>query len=260
MKGIYQYSPEDPNYLPTSYTNQNSSLTAYVVHASHPSSVAWAPSGGTQVIWESVPGVSPKGWSGIVTAGGLMNTGDQTESLHVMTDCSGFITALFAYANTEHTTKFTDWTAGSSVPEAGCNDWQGSCTQPNPLNYYNLFLTGKNGWFQNVSLSNLQPGDLLAFAGTAKDIMLVAAVSNGSDNQNSRYVVVIDEMGSPHSYDTRKITTLIPGAVHDTSQTGAGIGMGIVKLFISPAGQLQFVWGMTSPAPENGSVTLGQSL
>jgi len=263
MKGIYQYSPGDPNYFPTSYTNQNSSLTAYVVHATHPSSVAWAPSDGTQVVWDSVPGKSPVGWSGTVTAAGLTNTGDQTEPLHVVTDCSGFITALFAYANTEHRTKFSDWVRENSIPEAGCTDWQGSCTQPNPLNYYHLFTTGENGWFQNVSLSNLQPGDIIAFAGTRKDtghIMLVAAVSNGNDNQSSRYVVVIDETGSPHSYDIRKVATLPPGAVHDTPQEGAGIGMGIVKLSISPEGQLQFYWGMTSPTPENGAVALGQSL
>ncbi|MGA3108262.1 MAG: hypothetical protein ABSD99_02225 [Candidatus Bathyarchaeia archaeon] len=263
MKGIYTYSPEDPNYLPTSYTNQNSSLTTYVVHATQPSSVAWAPSGGTQIIWKSVPGVSPRGWSGTVTAAGITNTGDQTESLHVMTDCSGFITALFAYANNEHTTKFNSWTTGSSIPEASCTDWQGNCTEPNPLNYYHLFSTGENGWFQNVTLPNLQPGDIIAFAGTNKDtghIMLVAAVSNGSDNQNSRYVVVIDETGSPHSYDTRKTTTLPSGATHDTPHEGAGIGMGIVKLSISPEGQLQFFWGMNTPTPEIGSIALGRSL
>jgi len=263
MKGVYTYSPDGPNYLPISYTSQNSSLTAYVVHATQPSSVAWAPSGGTQVIWESVPGSSPKGWSGTVTFAGLTRIGDQTEPLHVVTDCSGFITALFAYANTEHTTKFNDWASGSSIPEAGCNDWQGSCTQPNPLNYYQLFVTGENGWFQTVSLSNLQPGDIIAFAGTHKDtghIMLVVAVSNGSDNSNSRYVVVVDETGSPHSYDTRKAPALSPGAAYDTPNKGAGIGMGIVKLSISPQGQLQFFWGMASPSPENGAVALGQSL
>ena len=263
MKGVYTYSPDYPDYLPISYTNQNGSLTAYVVHAIQPSSVAWAPSGGTQVVWESVPGSSPKGWSGTVTAAGLTRIGDQTEPLHVMTDCSGFITALFAYANTEHTTKFNDWKSGSSIPEAGCNDWQESCMQPNPINYYHLFITGENGWFQNVSLSNLQPGDIIAFAGTNKDtghIMLVVAVSNGSDNQNSRYVVVVDETGSPHSYDTRKTAAPPSGAAHDTPHEGAGIGMGIVKLSISPEDQLQFFWGMRSPAPENGAVALGQSL
>jgi len=260
MKGIYTYSSEDPNYLPTSYTNQNSSLTAYVVHASQPTSVTWAPFDATQVVWKSVPEGFPKGWSGTVAAAGLTNSGDQTEPLHVMTDCSGFITSLFAFANTKHPTKFTGWMAGSSIPEAGCNDPRGNCTTPNPLNYYHLFSTGENGWFQNVTLANLQPGDIIAYANTKnkKDsghIMLVAAVSNDSDNQNSRYVVVIDETGSPHSYDTRDVTTLPSGAIE-----GAGVGMGIVKFTISPEGQLQFFWGMTSPTPEIGSVALGQAL
>ena len=195
----------------------------------------------------------------VVTAG-LTNTNGQPEPVHVMTDCSGFITSLFVYANTECTTKFTGWQTGSSIPEAGCNDPQGKCIVPNPLNYYRLFTTGENGWFQNVSLANLQPGDIIFYANTNNDkdsghVMLVAAVSNGSDNENSRYVVVIDETGSPHSYDTRNITTLPSGAIE-----GGGIGMGIAKLAISQEGQLQFFWNMTTSIPEIGSIALGQAL
>ena len=259
MKNIYTYNNSAPNYLPTSYTNENTSLTAYVVHAVAPSNVSWAPKGKNQVEWQSVPGGLPIGWSGMVVAAGSTNTNGTPESVHVLTDCSGFITSLFAYANTETTTKFTGWQTGSSIPEAGCNDPQGDCTVPNPLNYYHLSISGENGWFENVSLANLQPGDIISYANTNNNkdsghVMLVAAVSNSSDNQNSRYVVVIDETGSPHSYDTRNITTLPNGTIE-----GGGIGMGIAKLATSPEGQLQFFWNTTTPTPEIGSIALGQA-
>ncbi len=260
MKEIYTYSPNAPDYLPGSYSSQNSYATAYVKHAINISTVVWAPVGQNQIIWISNPGTSPKGWSGTVVSAGSFGTNGKPEAVHVYTDCSGFITSLFTYANTDHTTKFTRWKTGNPIPEAGCNDPQGSCIVPNPLNYYHLFVTGQNGWFQNVALADLQPGDIIAYANTKNKrdsghIMLVAAVSTGRDNSTSRYVVVIDETQDAHSSDTRIIKKSSSGAVE-----GAGVGMGIVKLSNYSDGSLQFFWGLTSPKPEVGSIALGRAL
>ncbi|MEI6841779.1 MAG: PEGA domain-containing protein [Methanomicrobiales archaeon] len=252
MKGIYTYSSGAPDYLPSSYTNMKTSQTSYVVHASKPTSVVWAPIGSNQLVWKSNPGGKPAGWSGIVIAAGQIDTKGKPSLLNVKTDCSGFITSLFTSANTDRTTRFTSWTTGSPIPEAGCNDPQGSCSVPNPLNYYQLFSSGKNGWFQSVSLSDLQPGDIISWANTNTDnkasghIMLVAAVSDSADNSKSREVVVIDETGSAHSNDTRNF--------------GAGIGMGYARLATSPAAKLQFFWTLTSTTPQIGSIALGRAL
>jgi len=259
MKGIYVYSSDSPDYLPTSYTNQKSSATAYVVHAANPSNVSWAPSGENQVVWKSSPGGFPKGWSGTVTMAGPAATNVKPESLHVLTDCSGFITSLFAYANTEHSTKFTGWKTGSIIPEAGCFNPQGGCNEPAPLSYYNLFTTGQGG-FRSVLLEDLQPGDMIAYANTKNrddsgHIMLVAAVSSCTGDPKSRFVVVIDETGSPHSFDTRPVKVLLSG-----EKSGAGAGMGIAKLSYSPQNTLEFYWGLNSTAPQIGSIALGRAL
>ncbi|MEI6841780.1 MAG: hypothetical protein WCK53_10970 [Methanomicrobiales archaeon] len=259
MKGIYTYSPGSPDYLPNSYKDQKSSCTIYTVHAANPSNISWAPDGETQVVWKSIPGDTPKGWSGIVVAAGPTNTKGNPEPVHVMTDCSGFITGLFTFTNTIQPTKFTSWTTGSPVPEASCKDPLGSCTVPNSLNYYHLFVSGQNGWFQNVSLSDLQPGDLISFSNTYQSdpghIMLVAAVSSCTGYPNSRYVVVIDETGSPHSFDTRPVKTLPSG-----EKTGEGLGMGIIRLSYSPENILQFYWGLETTKPQPGYVALGRAL
>ena len=260
MKGIYTLSPGSPDYLPGSYSNENIQATKYAIHSSQSGQVVWPASGQNQVAWKSVPWTSPKGWSGKVVSAGAVGTGGTPQGVSVNTDCSGFITSLFAYANTRQTTGFTNWTAGSLIPEAGCFDPLGARSKPNPLNYYSLFVTGQNGWFTSVALSDLQPGDIIAYANTKNTndtghIMLVAAVSSGQDNSKSRNVVVIDETGSVHSSDTRHVTTLPSG-----QKQGAGIGMGYVKLATSQNGTLQFFWGLTSPGPEIGSVALGRAL
>jgi len=260
MKGIYNLSPGSPDYLPISYSNQNMSATHYVIHSSRQTSVAWAPAGQNQVVWKSIPGTSPMGWSGMVVSAGLVGTNGTAGAVHVDTDCSGFITSLFAYANTGQTTQFTDWKSGSSIPEAGCFDPLGTRMKPNPLNYYSLFVTGRNGWFKNVALADLQPGDIIAYANTKNTndtghIMLVAAVSTGGDTSKLRDVVVIDETGSPHSSDTRNVTVLPSG-----EQEGDGVGMGHVKLVTSSDGTLLFFWGLSSPGPEVGSIALGRVL
>lgn len=257
LKSIYVYSPNMPDYLPTSYTDENSVLTDYVVHAAAPTNVTWASNGQTQLVWKSRPYGTPFGWSGTVSEAGQSQTHNPAE---VMTDCSGFITSLFLYANTECTTKFTSWSNGSLIPEAGCFNPQGSMNTPNPLNYYRLFTTGENGWFQSVSLTALQPGDIIAFANTGSKtdsghIMLVAAVSTGANNQEYRYVVVIDETGTPHSYDTRNAAL-----IQSNGEYGAGIGMGIAKLAVSSDGSLQFFWQMNDSLPVNGSVAIGGAL
>ena len=253
MKGVYTYSPGSPDYLPGSYTGEKTSQTSYVVHSANSTMVVWAPVGTSQVIWQSEPGTSPRGWSGIVVAAGPVNTGNNPQVLNVKTDCSGFVTSLFANANTITETKFPNWSRGTMIPEAGCIDPQGSCTMPNPLNYYQLFVSGQNGWFRSVSLADLQPGDIISWANTNPNdksasghIMLVAAVSNGTDNTKSRQVVVIDETGpDAHSSDTRT--------------SGAGIGMGYARLAVSPSGNLQFYWNLTTPYPQIGPVALGRA-
>ena len=259
MKGIYTYSPGAPDYLPASYSGENVNQTGYVKHAVVVTSVVWPASDKEQVEWSSVPGTSPKGWSGITMTSGLVSIREKPHAVQVQTDCSGFITSLFAYANTVYPTKFTSWKTESPVPEAGCYDPQGKCIEPNTLNYYNLFVTGQNGWFQSVSLPDLQPGDIIAYA-NSKDksdsghIMLVAAVSAG-DSTNSRNVVIIDETVNVHSADTRNIRTLPSGTIE-----GAGVGMGMVKLSTAADGTLQFSWGLNSPAPQPGPVALGRAL
>ncbi|MFA5414027.1 MAG: hypothetical protein WC295_00925 [Methanoregula sp.] len=259
MIGIYSYSLNSPDYLPTSYTNLKTSDTSYVIHAVDPGSVAWAPAGETQVAWKSRPGGVPEGWSGIVTAAGPVRTRGDPEELHVLTDCSGFITSLFTFANTVHATQFTGWKTGSTIPEAGCFNPQGGCDEPSPLNYYHLFISGREG-FRSVSLTDLQPGDLVAVANTKNrddsgHIMLVAAVSSCANDPTSRLVVVIDETESPHSYDTRLVKVSL-----NTEKTGGGIGMGIIRLSDSPNNTLRFYWGTNDTAPQVGMVALGRAL
>lgn len=260
MRGIYTYSPGEPDYLPSSYTGRNNLLTDYVLHGARPSNVTWAADGGTQVVWSSVPHGRPKGWSAIVVDAGPMDLKGQPEPPRVLTDCSGLITALFAYANTEHTARFTGWTSGSTVPDAGCHDPYGNCTKPTPVNYYRYIVTGENGWFRKVSLSDLQPGDMISYARTddksdTGHIMLVVAVSAGGSDPLSRYVIVIDETKSPHSHDTRKVR------IHSSDLKKApGIGMGVIRLSVSPKGKLQFFWSLRSAAPEEGAIALGRAL
>lgn len=260
MKGIYTYSPDSPDYLPMSYSNQNSRVTNYTVHANDESSVYWAPDKEDQIQWVSEPGGTPKGWSGTIKVAGPVATTDNSSSLHCYTDCSGFVTSLFTYANTVTPTKFTSWKEGSSIPEAGCNDPQGRCIQPNPLNYYSFFTSGKDGWFKQVSLAEVQPGDIISYANTKNKsdtghIMLIIAVTSCLNDPQSKIVVIADETGDEHSFDTRPVKIISP-----KEKTGAGLGMGLAKLSISSNNTLEFYWSLTSPKPEIGSVALGRAL
>lgn len=257
MKGIYTYSANNPDYLPTSYTNQNSQMTAYVIHANEESSVFWVPNQSTQIQWVSEPGDAPVGWSGIVTVAGPV-TGN-ISSLHCFTDCSGFVTALFTYADTITPAKFTGWKKGSQVPEANCKDPQGSCIVPNPVNYYSFFTSGENGWFKEVTLDELSPGDLISYANTitgeSGHIMLVVAVTSCPEDQNSRIVVVADETGDTHTFDTRPVKVN-----SQKEKTGTGLGMGLIQLSYSENNTLEFYWGLNSPKPQVGPVVLGRAL
>lgn len=114
----------------------------------------------------------------------------------------------------------------------------GDCQLPNKLNYYKYFTHPGYG-FQAVSLADIEPGDLLAWANTKKPqldsghIMLVAAVADATCDPSgkTKQIVVIDE-SSGHTQDTRD------------GNTGA-LGLGIIVLSINnPENQLQFFWNV----------------
>lgn len=258
MKGIYTLRPGTPDYLPTSYTNQNNGSTQYVIHSVNPTQVKWPISKKAFLQWTSTPGGTPKGWSGkIIFAGPVISQYNQT--IYCATDCSGFITSLFTYANTKIASNFTGWKKGSMIPEAGCWDPYGNCSHPNPLNYYHLFTSGDNGWFQRVSLDQLAPGDMIAYANTKNQndtghIMLVGAVSICPADKNTTYVVVFDETGSVHSFDTRPVQKISPKVKINT-----GLGMGVIKLVKAENQTIKFYWGLNSPTPEVGAVALGRA-
>jgi hypothetical protein len=216
LKADYTYSKDSPDYLPGSYADKKNGSTSYVIHAKEPTYVCWKLDGSHQIRWESRPGGSPRGWSAIVTARETMTSPYRAVATKCFTDCSGLITALLCYANSQHSTLFKDWMNGCSVPEAGCCDPYEGCQKPNPANYYRFFnqsLKDDQGEkeFQKVALDNLMLGDMIAYANTDREkndsghMMLVAAIANCDDDPLSRLVAVIDETGSPHSCDTRKI-------------------------------------------------------
>lgn len=255
MKGIYTYTG-GPDYLPVSYTNQNNQSTNYVIHAKDENLVSWAPNQSNQLQWISEPGGFPKGWSGKVAFAGLSQN---ITPLSCNTDCSGFITSLFTYANSVSSSKYTSWMAGNAIPEAGCNDPSGACEKPNPLNYYQLFISGKNGWFTSVPLNDLQPGDIIAYANTKNHsdsghIMLVTAVASCPSDPASKFVIIIDETGDEHSFDTRPVKTIGP-----REKTGAGVGMGVIRLSDEKK-SIKFYWSLTSTSPQVGEVALGRAL
>ena len=253
LKAIYHYSEGAPDYLPFSYTDRKKGTTDYVVHAAKPSAVYWKLNQLKGIEWFSLPGGSQKekGWNATVVAAGTVTTADNAVPTQCFTDCSGFITALFCYANSQHPTQFKRWMKGQSIPEAGCFNPYNGCDNPNPANYYRFFSQHQEG-FQNVKLDNLMPGDIIAYANTKNrndtgHIMLVAAVAD--HGKDSQLVVVIDESGSLHSCDTR--------GEHKTEHSG-GLGMGIAKLSYSDE-QLKFYWGVNSPAPQQGAIALGRA-
>jgi len=252
MKNLYSYTPNAPDYLPSSYSGEDLNRTSYVLHAWENTTVVWPASGQGQLVWTSIPADSPRGWSGITLSAGQVRSTGSPEPVTVRTDCSGFITSLFTYANTVHTTRFTGWKVSTPVPEAGCADPNGSCSTPNPVSYYHL-ITTESGAFAPVALADLRPGDLIVYTYTADNqykghVMLVAAVSSGGDTAVSRNVVVIDVTRLPHASDTRS-----------PAGGGPGIGMGIAKLR-SADGSLQYFRNSTDPAPYADSVVIGRAL
>jgi hypothetical protein len=254
MKNLYSYTPDEPDYLPSSYSGEDLNRTSYRLHAWENTTVVWPASSQGQLVWTSIPGDTPKGWSGITPSAGQVMSQGSPEPVTVRTDCSGFITSLFTYANTEHTTRFTGWKTPAPIPEAGCAEPGGSCSTPNPVSYYHLITTGEGGAFARVALSDLRPGDLIVYTYTTDNqykghVMLVAAVSVSEDTAVSRNIVVIDVTRLPHASDTRSL-----------AGGGPGIGMGIAKLTMSADGTLQYFRGSADPAPQAVSVVIGRAL
>ena len=253
MKNLYSYTPDGPDYLPSSYSGEDINRTGYLLHAWENTTVVWPATSQGQLVWASIPSDAPKGWSGITISAGPVRSGSPAPVM-VRTDCSGFITSLFTYANTEHTTRFNGWKTPAPVPEAGCTEPEGSCSTPNPVSYYHLITTGEGGAFTRVALADLRPGDLIVYTYT-KDhqykghVMLVAAVSSGEETAVSRNVVVIDVTKLPHASDTRSL-----------AGGGPGLGMGIAKLSQSADGTLQYFRGSADPAPQAVSVVIGRAL
>lgn len=139
LKADYTYSEDAPDYLPSSYTEIRNNTTNYVIHAYEPTHVYWRLDGDHLLKWESQPGGWPSGWSAIVTTSSITTDLNQANATQCVTDCSGLMTALLCYANTQHPTIFKGWNKGSSVPVAGCRDPYGGCQEPNPVNYYRFF-------------------------------------------------------------------------------------------------------------------------
>jgi hypothetical protein len=253
MKNLYSYSSDAPDYLPSSYSGDDLNRTGYVLHAWENTTVVWPASSQGQIVWASIPADTPKGWSGITTSAGPVRSGSP-EPVTVRTDCSGFITSLFTYANTVHTTRFAGWKTATPVPEAGCAEPEGSCSTPNPVSYYHLIITGEGRAFARVALADLQPGDLIVYTYTTDNqykghVMLVAAVSSGEDTAVARNVVVIDVTKLPHASDTRSL-----------AGGGPGLGMGIAKLTRSADSTLQYFRGSADPEPQAVSVVIGRAL
>jgi hypothetical protein len=257
LKADCTYSEGSPDYLPGSYVEKRNNATNYVIHAYEPTHVYWRLDGDHLLKWESRPACSPCGWSAIVTTSDIVTDHDQADVTQCFTDCSGLITALLCYANTQHPTVFEGWMKGGSVPVAGCRDPYGGCREPNAVNYYRLFdlnITYDQGRkeFQKITLDNLTPGDIIAYADTGKNatntghMMLVVAVADFGSEPLSRLVVVIDEIGRPHRCDTRWIKRY------------QGIGMGVIKLTFER--KLELFWAADSVRPQNGAVALGRAM
>jgi hypothetical protein len=254
MKDLYFSAPDGPDYLPSSYSGEDLNRTSYRLHAWENTTVAWPATGQDQLVWTSIPADTPRGWSGTTLKAGPVRNEGRSGLATVQTDCSGFVTSLFMYANTGHATRFTGWKTAAPVPEAGCADPEGACSTPNPLSYYHLITSGAGGAFGPVALADLRPGDLIAYTYTVDNqykghVMLVEAVSSCGDNAASRDVVVIDVTKLPHGSDTRSL----PGG-------GPGLGMGVAKLARSENGTLQYFRNSADPAPQVVSVVIGRAL
>lgn len=269
LKALYTYEADAPDFLPDSYSDLKEQFSSYVIHDKNRTCVAWMDQE-NGLTWTCDPTMNdgkPVPFSGTVEA---VETGADTTQC--FTDCSGFITSLFAYVNKIKglPTKFDFWESGKVIPEAGCFDVaeHPECDYPNPANYYR-FITQPDvaGRFAEVNLGDLEPGDLLVRANPPKGetgyadtghIMLVAAIKDVPDDTQSglmvRHVVVIDETEDPHADDTRHV------AVEGQEKRGTGLGMGIVKLTSSDRGDLEFYWGVDSNQAEQGNIALGRAL
>lgn len=237
------------------------SLTQYTLHASVPSWVNWPPSAQNQLVWKSAP---ENDEHGKVAEAGIV-TPASSQTAECFTDCSGFVTSIFTSVNQSAAkTAFQYWSSGASIPEAGCSDPAGNCQVPNQDNYYRYFTQQING-FTSVTLSDLMPGDIIAFAAGpgANDtghVMLVVAtaalqpnniyllpdgVTTLTPNTNATdttLVLVVDETQEPHSCDWR--AGVNNANVNSKGQTNdnIGIGMGIVELYLDQSNTLQFCW------------------
>ncbi|QFY43381.1 hypothetical protein F6R98_12765 [Candidatus Methylospira mobilis] len=274
LQGIYTYigyaigGAAGTDYLPISYNISTSnpdtvSQTQYLIHASNNTYVNWI---NPSLAWASTPNYGElKQYAGTVAQGTASSTAQ------CWTDCSGFITAIFAYINQQLNiqTVFQNWKLNSSIPEAGCFDPTSGCNNPNPENYYSLITqpgsSNPPNQFQSIALSDLQPGDLIVYAsgtesaGDTGHIMLVAAVlvmtagmvytlpdnsAHTAGENGGTLVVVIDETQDPHSCDSRG-TKPTQTSTNSNGITGLGIGagMGIIELYESDAA-IQFCWSV----------------
>jgi cell wall-associated NlpC family hydrolase len=270
LKAVYTYKADAPDFLPSSYSDLKDKLSRYVLHASQTTRVSWMDQG-NGLTWTCDP--TRHDDQLVPFSGTVQSVETGADTTQCFTDCSGFITSLFAYVNkiTGLTTKFDSWEAGKVVPEAGCFDMTDhpNCDHPNPSNYYR-FITqpDQGGQFVAVNLDNLEPGDLLVYANPSKNaaggyndtghIMLVTAVMDAPDNTQPnltvKHVVVIDETGSPHTDDTRHVTR------EGQEKIGTGIGMGIVKLTSMGSGPIDFYWSVGNTKAEPGNIALGRAL
>lgn len=284
---------DGPDYLPMTYTNCDQMLTQYITHASHPTGVNWSDSFSWASAYDEPIPPAGSSFSGTVVAG------PASAGVGCWTDCSGFITALFAWVNLHAglATVFPYWAIGQKIPEAGCYARNqvlgtGDETWPNKLNFYHLTNhasgTTPPDQFQSIALEDIEPGDLVVFAsgneraGDTGHIMLIAAVMPvefggsyfGGDvlipvgpagAGTPRLLSVIDQTEGRHGLDCRgdgkmKTSQNIPGLA---TGRGIGVGMGLILLYMDQ-GQIQFRWSTnlngTLETVNGGAVVLARAL
>jgi hypothetical protein len=275
LRGIYT-TGDGADYLPTTYTNCNSMMTQYITHASHQTGVNWP----DQFSWASEH-VAPTGKEDSSFAGTVV-AGPATAGVGCWTDCSGFITALFAWVNLQAgvATVFPYWAIGQAIPEAGCFARHGAVgigdeTWPNALNYYRLTHQAASmtpaDQFQSMALDEVVPGDLVVFAkgesgmGNTGHIMLIAAIMPvdfggsyivggqpvvidapvGSTSASApRLLSVIDQTQARHGLDCRGEKCVTEECKNTGPLIGGeGVGVGMgLILLYMDGGQIQFRW------------------
>lgn len=234
MKKIYTFDTKEKDYFPESYSvnKQTSSLTTYSHHVSNPTSIFWQDA---PLAW-ACENKDGKGY--------IEKVDDKSEATNpskdgylCKTDCSGFITGLFAYCNTvgKETTQFTAWQKNDVIYEASD------------------FFThiAKSTEFKHITdIHDVTPGDLITFEyppGRAHSdtghIMLVVAVAQSGD---SVQVVVMDESTSRHGEDTR-------------TSAFEGLGMGYSTLFLED-NEIRFRWAPAIGSTVEYPVMIGRAL